>query len=30
MKVVEKENYKILRDQKDNVKDFASFLGVYS
>lgn len=26
MKVVEKENYKILRDQKENVKDFASFL----
>lgn len=26
MKVVEKENYKILRDQKDHVKDFASFL----
>ena len=26
MKVVEKESYKILRDQKDSVKDFASFL----
>ena len=26
MKVEEKKNYKILRDQKDSVKDFASFL----
>lgn len=26
MKVIEKEGYKILRDQKDDVKDFAAFL----
>lgn len=26
MKVIEKENYKILEDEKEDVKDFASFL----
>jgi hypothetical protein len=26
MKVIEKEGYKILRDQKDDVQDFAAFL----
>lgn len=26
MKIIEKDNYKIFRDEKDNVKEFAGFL----
>ncbi len=26
MKIIEKENYKIFRDEKENVKDFAAYL----